>query len=359
MDRRTLLLGGLALSASTVLPRLASAQQPAQLPAKIVDVHCHIFNADDLPMVEFVEKSFVRASFGQKKVDPYAPILNGVLRDLSKRLTDGARDEDKYLDAIKTNLLNKRSPEKIAEYERKILAALFNDWKDRPLQIQGKIKLDKKAVARYLPHLALGLIRRETFHKMYQGPTDFSFGTVLNNSDGAFSMGAVTVDNDDRPPLDPVYLADQVYFQQGGKIAKSIIWAIAYTRYRRELVEKLIEANDRRAILVTPALVDFAKWLDADEKLLTPVAKQAAIMERLSRERTPDIPPLHGFVPFDPLRQAIHVKTGGAAAASPLSIVQKAVLQQGFIGVKLYPPMGFRPTNNFVSGDDFKCCVSF
>ena len=97
--------------------------------------------------------------------------------------------------------------------------------------------------------------------------------------------------------------------------------------------------------MVTPALVDFTKWLDASETPMT-ISKQVALMSRLSRERPAELPHIHGFVPFDPLRQAIHDKVGGPATNSPLAIVDKAVMQQGFVGVKLYPPMGFRAANN-------------
>lgn len=51
---------------------------------------------------------------------------------------------------------------------------------------------------------------------------------------------------------------------------------------------------------------------------------------------------------FDPLRHAFFVqrkKAGLAVGLSPLEIVQRAI-DNGFIGVKLYPPMGFRPFNN-------------
>src|SRR6185437_2101845 len=102
MRRRHLLLGGLAVSASTTLSRFVAAQTlAAHLPAKIVDVHCHVFNADDLPMVEFIDKAFLRATFHKKKYAPYAPVIDAVLKDLAKRLNGAAGDEGKYLDAIK------------------------------------------------------------------------------------------------------------------------------------------------------------------------------------------------------------------------------------------------------------------
>jgi predicted TIM-barrel fold metal-dependent hydrolase len=72
--------------------------------------------------------------------------------------------------------------------------------------------------------------------------------------------------------------------------------------------------------------------------------KQVEVMARISRRKTG--PRVHGFVGFDPLRQALHVKHGMPASQSPLAVVQQAVETKGFIGVKLYPPMGFRPIDN-------------
>jgi predicted TIM-barrel fold metal-dependent hydrolase len=109
---------------------------------------------------------------------------------------------------------------------------------------------------------------------------------------------------------------------------------------------------------MTPALVDFTRWLDASETPMT-ISKQVALMSRLSRERPADLPHIHGFVPFDPLRQAIYDKIGGPAADSPLAIVENAIMLQGFIGVKLYPPMGFRASDNARAGNDFPCWVRF
>lgn len=57
----------------------------------------------------------------------------------------------------------------------------------------------------------------------------------------------------------------------------------------------------------------------------------------------------HGYVSFDPLRQARYdtsKRNSRESPLSPLNMVKRAVLEQGFIGVKLYPPMGFRPFRN-------------
>jgi predicted TIM-barrel fold metal-dependent hydrolase len=53
---------------------------------------------------------------------------------------------------------------------------------------------------------------------------------------------------------------------------------------------------------------------------------------------------VHPFVSFDPLRQLNDVKTGSIRTA--FDLIKLAVTDYGFIGVKVYPPMGWRPTGN-------------
>ena len=49
---------------------------------------------------------------------------------------------------------------------------------------------------------------------------------------------------------------------------------------------------------------------------------------------------VHGFAPFDPLR---HIVTKGASFDM---VTESAVMKQGCVGVKIYPPMGFAAYGN-------------
>ena len=55
---------------------------------------------------------------------------------------------------------------------------------------------------------------------------------------------------------------------------------------------------------------------------------------------------VHGMVPFDPLREAAYRTGRHMHNFSSLAFVQNAIYNQGCIGVKLYPSMGFAPWNN-------------
>src|SRR6266478_5930030 len=133
-----------------------------------------------------------------------------------------------------------------------------------------------------------------------------------------------------------------------------------YTRNRYELAEELDQlhgkvAQKSRILLMTPAIVDFSKWLEDDDQLS--IQDQVDVMARIACRK--DGPRVHGFVGFDPLRQALYDDNrGGAPDGDPMAVVRRAIevnhiavskstkLTGGFIGVKLYPPMGFRATDN-------------
>jgi predicted TIM-barrel fold metal-dependent hydrolase len=319
-------------------------------PEKIIDVHCHVFNADDLPIADFIEKTSARTFLNTKEATPYAPLIDLMLVDIAKRLQDEAKDEEHFLDVIKAHPRRARSQGTIRETERRFVIKLLDGWYNNPGKpLPPRSTLIEKIINTYLPRVILGLIFREM---ILQVPVDLNHGAGLNDIDDTAFRNDLSNNAD--------YLGGQIYDHPKGPISRNIKWAVSFTRYRHELLKELARVNHRRAVLVTPALLDFTKWLNAsDEATPMTVSRQVALMSRLSRERPAGVPHVHCFVPFDPLRQAIHDKGSGPPAESPLAIVKKAIMQQGFIGVKLYPPMGFRASNNVGAGNAFPCWVRF
>jgi predicted TIM-barrel fold metal-dependent hydrolase len=91
--------------------------------------------------------------------------------------------------------------------------------------------------------------------------------------------------------------------------------------------------------LFTPSLVDFRHWLsDASPVVLSQQIELQEKICELTRGR------VHPFVSFDPLHEV--VSRMHRARYTPLELAQTAVREKGFVGIKLYPPMGFAPTNN-------------
>jgi hypothetical protein len=279
MRRRDFLIGGMAYPAATALSRVTPATA-SPLPQKIVDVHCHIFNSLDLPMVEFIDKAYLRNAVSDPTVAPYTPLIDAILADLSKRLRAETKDDN-----------SDRSLNACLEYERQFVTRLFRDWKKNsvplPTSAQGMALLD--ILDAYLPTIVFGFLRRELSPGNFSGPKDFSLNSVLDNSDEAFTLG---------PEFDSDYLAGQIYEQDTSDkiISHSISWGVIFTRSRRELADQLNRVNNDRAVLATPAMVDFSKWLDASSDKTTTLADQVAAMGRLSHEDRPGQPRIHGFV---------------------------------------------------------------
>ncbi|HDO52344.1 MAG TPA: hypothetical protein ENH05_06360, partial [Rhizobiales bacterium] len=122
---------------------------------------------------------------------------------------------------------------------------------------------------------------------------------------------------------------------------------------------------DTGVALFTPAMVDMDYWLgaggegessvgdlgtDAFSLRQTEPARQVELTEMIQRLYPGRC---HGFVSFCPWRQVSdlhHNATVGAGSPrrmqTALETVQDAILNRGFVGVKLYPPMGFAPLGN-------------
>lgn len=87
--------------------------------------------------------------------------------------------------------------------------------------------------------------------------------------------------------------------------------------------------------------MDFSHWLESDPKssFEDQVKVMSAIQARVKGVR------MHSFAPFDPWRDAL-ARLNGSSGRTGLELVKWAVHDMGFIGVKLYPPMGFFPSRN-------------
>jgi len=76
--------------------------------------------------------------------------------------------------------------------------------------------------------------------------------------------------------------------------------------------------------------------------------EQILVMEQVTRLTNGRV---HCFAPYDPLKEVAYGL--GLSPNSSLKLVQNAVMSHGFVGVKLYPPMGFAPLLNASLGQSF------
>ena len=168
------------------------------------------------------------------------------------------------------------------------------------------------------------------------------------------------------PPLPPGALDELLV-----GAAKHLPFAIGPEQRRavtRTLETLYVAAHGRAAIaatlaqafpavsLFTPALVDYDAW--SDDRAPTPLWQQILVQEQIARLAAagrvgrPDAR-FHPFVAFDPRRQVEGPSREAAARPAPLGpgstaleMVAHAVESRGFLGVKVYPPVGFAPIDN-------------
>lgn len=256
----------------------------------IIDAHCHIFNGRDIPAARFIANVFVPNYAVRLSADNRSELE----KEINERLAGTLASTPGY------------------EQERAMLEA----------RLAGEPEAAALASAPELPDFAHG------------GP-DACFGT-----DVAHNIAAM----------------------------QNLVSLLS--RFRHKIFEALMAsyASDIPHVgvaLFTPALVDMDYWLgptreqseavpdvgvDAFSLPQTTVAQQVELMEMIQRLYPGRV---HNFVSFCPWRQADDVYHNALLApdsprrrTTALEIVEAAVLNRGFVGVKLYPPMGFRPFGN-------------
>ena len=99
--------------------------------------------------------------------------------------------------------------------------------------------------------------------------------------------------------------------------------------------------SKRKIDLLVPSMVDYDWWLALGRPTRTPLSEQVDLMSRISVLTGGRV---HGFAPFCPFRELMTAR--GDSPGESMSLVQRAIQSGGFIGVKLYPPMGFAPLGN-------------
>lgn len=90
----------------------------------------------------------------------------------------------------------------------------------------------------------------------------------------------------------------------------------------------------REVDIFVAALVDMDHWLDDTSE--TSIEEQVEMLSKVSVLADGSIMP---FVAYDPRRNI-------AEPGRSMRNVQNAICNKGFVGIKLYPPMGFRPSGN-------------
>ncbi|KGJ03623.1 Amidohydrolase [Paracoccus halophilus] len=326
LDRR-LFLGGMAGILSGCVPRPPSLPVPYPLDLGI-DAHAHVFNGRDVPAIGFLEQ----VVFGPEGTPlPGGVPLKSLIRLLVNILRIGTPSAAAEAAGIRARTVaddQKSVARGIDEFRGAGAAARMagtGGTSDEDALLLEMIRAE--ASGEPMPEPRAMAARRiapaaqpdgETLAALiYRGPT----ASAMRAAPGA-RQGAL------RP----------------GRLIPTIQWAALLTRGRGDLITEMIrlyggDGGKRMRVFVT-SLVDLEYWLNSESSdggWLSGPDDQIAVMSALARARKDTL--ILNFAPFCPLRAVID-------GPGTLQRVQDAVRNQGFAGVKLYPPMGFRATCN-------------
>jgi predicted TIM-barrel fold metal-dependent hydrolase len=311
--RRALLGTGVGAGATALLVRPRRGRAAAASP--IVDVHCHIFNGADLPITGFLAH--------------FIPGLSDVSRELTNVPESIIR---KVIGLIHQQIINRVAP-----------------GKDDEIAYLKKLK-DDNATAE-----PVGWLTDASMLARYD--------QILNGA--AKKLGAIPLLH-----LDATKLRATL-----DRVAK-LLFLVNHERTR---IAATMTSLYPEVTLFTPLLVDYDAW--SDDKPRVPLVDQIDVHAEVARASMSDRilragVRFHPFVAFDPLRE---VRANGqamdkdqytpygderiytpkvryqcppvalgrpVASAGSIALVRYAIESAGFIGCKLYPPVGFAALDN-------------
>jgi predicted TIM-barrel fold metal-dependent hydrolase len=297
---------GLSGCASWFCPAEGNVRSPLRRSG--IDAHCHVFNASDLSAGEFFQRVVLHDHEDTFRSPPQMGIKESVIGDLGKFvikiLARNAPLAKTEADAIKRGEPVGLVADDAASDEQ-ILKSILGGGSGAPAAPS-----DPQS-----PYL--DAIKRELRKEGLLGPEK-------------------TVATEDIVTL---------ILKSVGAFGRTVRWALLLLKSRRTIVDRLVTTygGEGGINLFTPALVDFSYWLNEFPK--SPFANQIEVMDLIQRQQTgPSM--VHCFAPFNPLSQYMAQRDGGDIGETPLALVKRAIMEAGFIGVKLYPPMGFLPIDN-------------
>ncbi len=366
---RALALPGLALT-SCAPGQPPEPVSPVAASATGIDVHCHVFNAHDLPIPGFVVHVVLEA-------DPLAPLQVGPLVAFIALLIDaGTPTSDAEIADLRNGtepkfLLAAASPGRASLHDKAFRAAMglqAPDARQRDvIDRVARILRRNQGFAAHAAFAAADLHGPEQTTALLQSLASLT-------PDGKLSAPGPAVAHSLAPRApaatpEPGALAEAAAkgVERNAANGSGVFYlADLITDPRNTLVrrlENLPQAADRGSIaLYTPALIDFSYWLDDnadnagdpspadDPGGVTPLSGQVAVMSAIAAIGTgTDVAKrsyaVHPFVSFCPWRQIAEARRL-PPGMTQFDTVKDAILNKGFIGVKLYPVMGFRPTGN-------------
>jgi predicted TIM-barrel fold metal-dependent hydrolase len=322
-----------------------SAAEPAKAPAPVVpaqgqrwiDIHCHLFNILDLPALQFIE----RTRLSQPPLVRLPAVV--VLAVLVAGLNGQAITARAELDALRSGR------------EMRLMAAPTGS----PLSTEEAVRIlagrERRMVAESAAHgrgpmAELFDEQQPATHARPALPTDAA--ATVRRAVNEILPGR----NPDADPTDAELheVAVQVEKAFIGAAGSFLAWANGMSRARNTLTGELLDQFPTGAeVLLVPAMVDYSRWLGIEGTIFEPdpiatLTDQVEVMAEIARRRgaaasTGRRVGLVSFIPFCPWR---YLEDRTASRETMIDRLERWAANGHIVGVKLYPPMGFRPTGN-------------
>jgi predicted TIM-barrel fold metal-dependent hydrolase len=292
------------------------------VPHAAIDIHAHIFNGRDVPVIGFLRQVILR--------DPHTPPDRDILSEA-------------FLTLLKSILLanTPTAAEELADLagrnapapEDQLLARDERSVADGIAQFSRQAATSFSTAARSEANRILDRLAAEIGQPDLRTQLQTPEASARTLAAELFRRGA---------PGALVTGGTGEYLHQSAFI-QTIRWAGLLTRPRYDILGALdrLYGGENQIRIFSPSFVDFGAWFLIDEPV-TPLDEQIELTAAIARKFIGAL--ILPFVAFCPLRAALEREDH--PGRDPLRNVKHAVLNRGFLGVKLYPPMGFRPIDN-------------
>lgn len=278
-----------------------------------IDTHAHFFNGSDLQIKQFLSQTTVGPD---SELYPLVQGMGGLLQHLAWHLAPSARAEISALAKYASKLQVCESPSRIPHLPIESFQAGYR---------LGRRQLQASANA----------LQQTTSGAAVLGPTLDQPGLAASIADLPESYEAF----EDRRADTRTVLGSQP------TLLGYIQFVLHHFNFRHvnalDYLMTYSKGSARKVDLVVPSMVDYDWWLARGRTTPTSLPEQVDVMSQLSVLLGGRV---HGFVPFCPFREAMTLDSNGVGDG--MRLVRRAIETGGFIGVKLYPPMGFAPWGN-------------
>jgi hypothetical protein len=289
-----------------------------------IDAHCHVFNGTDLQVEEFLSRVAIKQGGA---LGYAAQVIGDILENLAWKYSPSGDEELARLYEVAMALKTCST-----EGHASRVAALRQDGYERG------VKQLKAAAA-----------RSEVFSSLRKRKSLGTLSTAPESVDAARLQALAVIEA--LPPTAKEYNESPIVKTMARESfsSVSIKGAFAFVlqnfQYRYVSVHDYLSTYNRpgqRVVdLMLPSMVDYDFWLKKGDRTRTSLATQVHVMRQMAIVTGGRV---HAFVPFDPLRQVAF--NLNKTPEDSLTLAQKAIREDGAVGVKLYPPMGFAALGN-------------